>query len=83
MVATPLCDQGRGAVFFQTTNVTAAGQNWQIFPFNSSVYVFRAKSLGAEGYLTTFASGNDQTEFWLRIADSTLTYNSAFWYINS
>lgn len=61
MDGTSLYNQGKGAVFFQNTNTTDSGQQWQIFPFNSSVYVLRTQASGSEGYMGVALNQNEDT----------------------
>lgn len=41
-----------GAVFFATTNTSANTQNWQLLPFNSTVYLIRCEASGPDAYLS-------------------------------
>lgn len=60
LYGTPLYKGGKtGAVFYQNTNTSVRGQNWQFFPYNSSVYLLRCDYGGPDAYLAAAAGKPD------------------------
>ena len=78
-----LYDHGKGSVFFQNTNTTLPGQQWQIYTFNSSTYVLRTKDSGHDGYLGVAVTYNGTTagNTVPEMHNHTLSDNSMFWQI--
>ncbi|RDW71556.1 hypothetical protein BP6252_08119 [Coleophoma cylindrospora] len=75
---------GTGQVFFNSTNITAPEQQWQIFPYNSSYYVLRSKASDSFGYLNTAAAALETTlgNTVPRMLNSTYSDDSCLWKIS-
>src|SRR6266702_4241794 len=78
-----LYDHGKGAVFFQDTNTTLPGQQWQIYAFNFSTHVLRTKESGHDGYLGVAVNYNETTagNTVPEMRNHTLSDDSMFWQI--
>lgn len=83
MDGSTLYDHGTGSVFFQNTNTTLPGQQWQIYAFSSSTYVLRTKESGHDGYLGVAVTYNGTTagNTVPEMRNHTLSDNSMFWQI--
>jgi hypothetical protein len=84
MFGTSLYDHGVGAVFFTGTNLTIPTEKWQLFPYNSSVYMLRSQDSGHNGYLAAAYSANETTPGGTlpQMRNYTLSDNSMFWQIS-
>lgn len=83
-MATPLFDHNRGSVFFQFTNTSLTEHQWQIFPFNSSVYVMRTRGSGPLAFMSAQAALNETTPGHTipSLRHYTITDDSRYWQIS-
>lgn len=89
LLGTSLFKDGlKGSVFFNTTNIASSVQRWQIFPVtvnDTTMYTFRSKDSGPNGFMGTSYSEDEETEGKTRASmmRGDIASDRAFWSFGS